>query len=168
MTAEQGRFQDEQMAQMVEGVRAGEEAAQARRKELEEEERRLRDNPELLLEEVNKSIHRLAEVFEATQQDPQAPQTLRESLVSPEEELYFAIDRFESLREIARDTKVRLRVPGFGQARKLVAATLEIERGLNSVSNTVIIFSENRQIPAGRALQAALRNSQTPLPGSVQ
>lgn len=159
MTTEHDRFQEEQRRIMMEGIEVGRRAAEDRRKELVEQERRLRADPKLLLEEVKRSIHRLADAFEANQRESQAPQSVKKLLLNPDDALYFEIDRFQFLRRIAKEAKVTLRVPGFGKARELVAATNEIYREEGRVNNPTVIFPTRRQIPAGRALQKALGDS---------
>lgn len=131
--------------------------ADKKRKEIEREKRRLRRNPDQALSALGPSIERMAELFCAFERDD--PPTFP---MDSEERLWQEVGRFKFLSGIVQRAKLTDLPKGFSEATELVAAMVEKERALVRVRNPQIIFPEARMIPAGKALQAVLREGPIP------
>jgi hypothetical protein len=120
-------------------------------------------DPQSALVALGASIRRVSDLFVITQQETPSPaRSVVDLLVSPEEKLESELGRFERLSKIVSAAGITNLPHGHKEAAELLAATIEMYDALDDEDDVIIIPPEERQIPAGRALQAALRDSSPP------
>lgn len=132
-------------------------AANKKRKEIAKEKRRLRLNPKQALAALGPSIERMADLFGTYHRN--GPSTFP---MDPKEKLWQEAERFRFLSGVVQRARLTDLPKGFDEAIELVEAMAEQKKVLNRVNKPQIIPPQVRMIPAGQALQDALRKGPTP------
>lgn len=142
-------------AQFQRDITAAQESGRKVAARVKGEWRSYRRNPQRAVEALDLSIRRMSDLHQSTLTDPPSWP------VSPEEEFEAEVRRFSRLSRIVSRAGRKYLPRGYEEARELVAATEEIDEGINRVDNVISISPKVRQDPAGRALQEALKDSKT-------